>query len=94
VPALRHLTIPWHRRNHLVSYADLRKIAQRSGHRLKFLDESQSNYSSMSMLRERPYIAAIFNAYRTVSAQLPLLLRRHLETHTIFVCQLVDQPGP
>jgi SAM-dependent methyltransferase len=93
-PTLRHLTIPWHRRNHLVSYADLREIAQRSGRQLAFHDQSQRNYSSMSQLRQHRYLAATFNAYRIVVSLLPRPLRRHLETHTIFICQLVAEKRP
>jgi SAM-dependent methyltransferase len=89
IPILCHLTIPWHERNHLVSYGDLQNIALQSAQRLRFLDEGQSKYSSMSRLRNRRYLALTFDAYRKVVSVLPRRIRRLLETHTIFSCQLL-----
>lgn len=94
LPFLKYLTIPWHPRNHLVSHAELQRIAQKSSFAVDFLDESQRNYSSMSQLRNRPLMRAAFKTYITIVSPLPLVLRRHLETHTVFVCRRVAEPPP
>ncbi len=89
IPPLKYLTLPWHEKNHLASFSDLEKIARRCGLPVRFLDESQQDYSSMSQLRDRPFAAASFRAYINAVSLLPRSLRRFLETHTIFVCQRV-----
>jgi SAM-dependent methyltransferase len=88
VPMLRHITIPWHRRNFLVSYGDMAKIARQSGRRLSFIDESQRGYSTMSQFRNRPMLQAAYRTYIDTIAMLPGALRRPFETHTILVCRL------
>lgn len=86
LPLCHYMTIPWHKGNHLATYADLRRIAEASGFAVDFLDESQRNYSSMSQLRNRPLLRAAFKSYITAVALLPLPFRRLFETHTVFVC--------
>jgi len=88
VPALRHITIPWHKRNFLVSYGDMAAIARQSGRRLTFLDEPQRGYSSMSQFRNRPSLQAAYRAYISGVSMLPRAVRRPFETHTILVCRL------
>lgn len=88
MPMLRHVTIPWHKRNFLVSYGDMAAIARESGRRLTFLDESQRGYSTMSQFRDRPNLQAAYRAYIACVSHLPRPVRRPFETHTILVCRL------
>jgi SAM-dependent methyltransferase len=94
LPFLKYLTIPWHPGNHLVSHAELQRIAEKSGFAVDFPDESQRNYSSMSQLRNRPLMRATFKAYITIVSPLPRVVRRHLETHTVFVCRRAIERSP
>ncbi|HUB44379.1 MAG TPA: methyltransferase domain-containing protein [Acetobacteraceae bacterium] len=87
-PMLRHVTIPWHKRNFLVSYGDMAAIARESGRRLTFLDEPQRGYSTMSQFRDRPRLQAAYRAYIASISLLPRAVRRPFETHTILVCRL------
>jgi len=89
IPFLRHMTIPWHPRNHLCSYNDIRAIAERSGYGLEFIHITQEKYCSLTKLRNKPILKSIFRSYVYAASLLPFQLRQFLEPHTIFVCRLV-----
>lgn len=86
VPALKPLTIPWDRRNHLVSHGDLAALVDRN--KVTLLTERQSDYLSLSSLDRRPLLSTIFKAYIGIVSALPFVIRRHFETHTLFLARL------
>jgi SAM-dependent methyltransferase len=91
LPVLKNATIPWHPRNHLVSYRDLQKIAAALPYKVEFLYESQADYSSMTKIRKFALLKVIFLTYIKAVSALPFAIRQYLETHTVFICRLTAE---
>jgi SAM-dependent methyltransferase len=93
IPFLKYTTIPWHPRNHLCSYDDIKRLTQASDYDVTFLNVSQRKYCSLTALEDKPMQKAIFKSYVSAVSFLPFGLRKFLETHTVFVCKLNARGG-
>jgi SAM-dependent methyltransferase len=89
LPILKHATLPWHPRNHLVSCRDLQRIVAALPYEVEFIHESQADYSSMTKIRNHPLIRVLFRAYIGTVSVLPFFVRQFVETHTVFICRLI-----
>ena len=87
IPFLKYTTIPWHPRNHLCSYNDIKSLAEESGYDVEFIHITQEKYCSLTKLRNSPILRSIFKSYVYVTSFLPFYLRRFFEPHTVFVCR-------
>jgi len=89
IPFLKYMTIPWHPKNHLCSYNDIRVLAEKSGYDVEFIHTTQEKYCSLTRLRNSPVQRSIFKFYVHATALLPFYLRQFFEPHTVFICRLV-----
>ena len=94
VKLLQKLTIPWHRKNYLVSWNDIFKICKRINSKtnpsvsFSYFCPKQDNLLGLSSFERRNNLKTIFRIYTKFVDSMPTNIRKALYTHTLFVLQI------
>jgi SAM-dependent methyltransferase len=82
-PPLSRLTLPWHSRNYLASFADIEAFC--TGQGITAMRIPQGNYLALTQLAHHPAWKRAFNGYIDAVDKLPSRVWDFLHTHTLFL---------